>query len=230
LIHMNGRVYDPAIGRFLSADPFMQFPDSTQGLNRYTYVGNNPLSYTDPSGLFSFKKLLGQLAPLLNFIPGCQVWCAALASAVSGYLITGSWSAGLQAGAMTAIGSMAGLAGKGIGNLYARAAFMGIVGGTLSKAGGGRFGDGFLGGVAGTFASTITPTGDLGADMVIGAIVGGTVAKIGGGKFANGAVTGAFAAAIGNMAKGSDVEGTETEPPGRALTENEIAEAQTVYG
>src|SRR5690606_8707986 len=39
LIHMNGRIYDPKIGRFLSADPFVQFPHSTQGYNRYTYVG-----------------------------------------------------------------------------------------------------------------------------------------------------------------------------------------------
>ena len=28
---MNGRVYDPHLGRFLSADPFVQFPESTQG-------------------------------------------------------------------------------------------------------------------------------------------------------------------------------------------------------
>ena len=52
LIHMNGRVYDPTLGRFLSADPFVQFPESTQGFNRYAYVNNNPLSYTDPSGFF----------------------------------------------------------------------------------------------------------------------------------------------------------------------------------
>jgi len=55
LIHMNGRVYDPKLGRFLSADPFVQFPTSTQGYNRYSYVGNNPLSFTDPSGYFSFN-------------------------------------------------------------------------------------------------------------------------------------------------------------------------------
>lgn len=42
LIHMGGRVYDPEIGRFLSPDPFVQFPASTQGFNRYSYVGNNP--------------------------------------------------------------------------------------------------------------------------------------------------------------------------------------------
>ncbi|WP_420347318.1 RHS repeat-associated core domain-containing protein [Pelagibius sp.] len=56
LIHMNGRVYDPTLGRFLSADPFVQAPETTQGFNRYAYVSNNPLSYTDPSG-FSYKDI-----------------------------------------------------------------------------------------------------------------------------------------------------------------------------
>ena len=50
LIHMNGRVYDPDLGRFVSADPFIQFPYYSQSLNRYSYVLNNPLSYIDPTG------------------------------------------------------------------------------------------------------------------------------------------------------------------------------------
>ncbi|CAC9424010.1 hypothetical protein [uncultured Gammaproteobacteria bacterium] len=50
-IHMNGRVYDPQIGRFLSADPYIQAPYNTQSYNRYSYVMNNPLKYTDPSGV-----------------------------------------------------------------------------------------------------------------------------------------------------------------------------------
>lgn len=50
LIHMNGRVYDPAIGRFLSADPFVDQSQGGQGLNRYSYVGNNPLTFADPTG------------------------------------------------------------------------------------------------------------------------------------------------------------------------------------
>ncbi|HFB65846.1 MAG TPA: RHS repeat-associated core domain-containing protein, partial [Aeromonadales bacterium] len=58
LIHMNGRVYDPVMGRFLSADPNIQAPTDTQSLNRYAYVLNNPLSATDPSGYFG-KKLRG---------------------------------------------------------------------------------------------------------------------------------------------------------------------------
>jgi len=58
LIHMNGRVYDPTLGRFLSADPNIQAPTNTQSLNRYAYVLNNPLSATDPSGYFSLKKFI----------------------------------------------------------------------------------------------------------------------------------------------------------------------------
>jgi hypothetical protein len=47
---MGGRVYDPSLGRFLSVDPFIQSETSTQSQNAYTYVMNNPLSGTDPSG------------------------------------------------------------------------------------------------------------------------------------------------------------------------------------
>jgi RHS repeat-associated protein len=50
LIHMNGRVMDSVTGRFLSPDPYVQFPFDGQSLNRYSYVRNNPLSVTDPSG------------------------------------------------------------------------------------------------------------------------------------------------------------------------------------
>lgn len=50
LIHMNGRVFDPVLARFLSADPFVQAPGFTQSFNRYSYTSNNPLHATDPSG------------------------------------------------------------------------------------------------------------------------------------------------------------------------------------
>ncbi|NOK35728.1 hypothetical protein HMI49_21245 [Corallococcus exercitus] len=50
LVNMKGRLYDPRAGRFLSADPFITAPFSSQGYNRYSYVFNNPLSMTDPSG------------------------------------------------------------------------------------------------------------------------------------------------------------------------------------
>ncbi len=52
LIHMNARLYDPEIGRFLSADSYIQEPGLSQNFNRYIYVMNNPLKYNDPSGHF----------------------------------------------------------------------------------------------------------------------------------------------------------------------------------
>ncbi|MGD9599969.1 MAG: RHS repeat-associated core domain-containing protein, partial [Steroidobacteraceae bacterium] len=53
LIHMNGRVQDPLLGRFVSADPNVDAGLGTQGWNRYSYVGNKPLSRVDPSGFYS---------------------------------------------------------------------------------------------------------------------------------------------------------------------------------
>ena len=47
---MGGREYDPKLGRMLSADPFVPDPTATQSFNRYSYVRNNPLSFTDPTG------------------------------------------------------------------------------------------------------------------------------------------------------------------------------------
>jgi RHS repeat-associated protein len=50
LIHMNGRVYDYRLGRFLSVDPIISNPANSQSINPYSYIGNNPLSGTDPTG------------------------------------------------------------------------------------------------------------------------------------------------------------------------------------
>jgi RHS repeat-associated protein len=50
LINMRGRIYDPELGRFMTADPIVQAPFYSQSYNRYAYVFNNPLRYTDPSG------------------------------------------------------------------------------------------------------------------------------------------------------------------------------------
>lgn len=50
LIHMKGRVYDPVLGRFLQPDPIVKYPFDGQSHNRYSYVGNRPLSAVDPSG------------------------------------------------------------------------------------------------------------------------------------------------------------------------------------
>ena len=50
LYNYGARLYDPVIGRFITADSIVQNFSDPQTLNRYSYCRNNPLIYTDPSG------------------------------------------------------------------------------------------------------------------------------------------------------------------------------------
>jgi RHS repeat-associated protein len=61
LINMNGRIYDPKLHRFLQPDNNIQDPYNTQNYNRYGYVMNNPMKYTDPSGEF-LNVIFGYIA------------------------------------------------------------------------------------------------------------------------------------------------------------------------
>ncbi|MES2693281.1 MAG: RHS repeat-associated core domain-containing protein [Verrucomicrobiota bacterium] len=72
LVHMNGRVYDPVLGRFLSADPVVQAPDNPQSYNRYAYVFNNPLSLTDPTG-YSAIEAVNRIQARINGFPTVTV-------------------------------------------------------------------------------------------------------------------------------------------------------------
>ena len=217
LVHMNGRVYDPHLGRFLSADPFVQFPESTQGLNRYSYVDNNPLSFADPSGYFIgklfkvfrnfFRKMLS--VPIIGAIaniavgiycgpaaPVCLAQGSALLAAASGGDIGDIFKAAaiayVSAEAFSYVGHGMPLP-KDPGLRYlAKAAAHGVVGGVRSVASGGKFKHGFLAaGVAQLGAPAIDGLKTVGG-RVAAAVVGGTASKLGGGKFANGALTAAF--------------------------------------
>ena len=66
LVHLNGRVYDPYVGRMMSADPLVPDPTDGQAWNRYSYVINNPLTFTDPSG-YCFLGLCGLFNPISKF-------------------------------------------------------------------------------------------------------------------------------------------------------------------
>lgn len=72
LINMNARLYDPLVGRFLSADPYVQAPDFTQAFNRYSYALNNPLKYVDGNGEFALTT--GTIIALTAIIGGVSNW------------------------------------------------------------------------------------------------------------------------------------------------------------
>ena len=112
IINMNGRLYDPVLGRFLSPDNFVQMPDNAQRYNRYSYCLNKPLKCTDPSGeafvidnttiaftLFSVVSSMMQVAAT-----GRNVWKAGAAIGV--WLGEGGIFPGAIIGG--AIGSVAG--------------------------------------------------------------------------------------------------------------------------
>jgi len=71
LVHMNGRVYDPVIGRFLSRDPLVDGRVS-QGANGYAYVWSNPLTLTDPSGYVAVNVTNRYLGFTSNYLSGGQ--------------------------------------------------------------------------------------------------------------------------------------------------------------
>lgn len=56
LDYMHARYYNPELGRFLSIDPVLGDPKSPQSWNRYTYVSNNPINATDPTGKCEQKE------------------------------------------------------------------------------------------------------------------------------------------------------------------------------
>lgn len=80
LINMNGRMYDPVLGYFTSPDPIIQFADFTQGLNRYAYCLNNPLSMVDPTGHNAWNVII----PI-----------AAIAAAITVTYLSGGFAAGV---------------------------------------------------------------------------------------------------------------------------------------
>lgn len=70
---MGGRIYDPDLGRFLSPDLFIQDLQNEESFNRYSYVWNNPLSHTDPSGYFVrgiFNGLQGMMQGIVGGFAG----------------------------------------------------------------------------------------------------------------------------------------------------------------
>jgi RHS repeat-associated protein len=84
LIHMNGRVYDPHLGRFLSADPIIPTISLSQALNPFSYVMNNPLTLIDPSGYSWLSKLFRSIG---NFVK--KYW-RVIVAVVAAYFV-GVW-------------------------------------------------------------------------------------------------------------------------------------------
>ncbi len=211
LVHMNGRIYDPVISLFLSADPFIQSPYNLQSYNRYAYVVNNPLTFNDPSGyfigmIFSFLGAIwGGVTAAIVAIGGALVANPALAGMILGGIsggmnggiggaIMGAFMGGVTAGLFA--GPQVSILGSSLLSSAVEILAHGVVQGGLAEISGGDFGPAFLAGFAGAalgkFAGPLVKNNSA-AGLIAAAVIGGTASELGGGKFANGAITGSFA-------------------------------------
>jgi RHS repeat-associated protein len=217
LVHMNGRVFDPVLARFLSPDPFVQAPANLQNYNRYSYTLNNPLIATDPSGhwfWFAFwafvgSEVLKQLDIIdvgvaraiqglaLGYMAGPYALGKVLgpigAGAVGGFVTglvasNGNPDAALRGALTGGIFGAASMMTPGVGQ-YAAHAVAGCVSGEIS---GGSCGRGAASAVIGKFVTNEIKDWSPVAKGIATVIAGGTSAVVGGGKFSNGAFTAAF--------------------------------------
>lgn len=189
LINMNGRMYDPLVGRMLSPDNYVQSADASQTFNRYSYVHNNPLKYTDPDGNWAGWD---DVAAIL-IGGGINV------AAHWGQITSGGQFHWDKFGEAFVVGAVAGEAALLSGGA--------VLAGYGAAAGAG----GFIGGAAAGFVASTVSTGVLAAgnnfffndpisprqilkDIAIGTVTGGVIngalAKLNGATFWNGTLPG----------------------------------------
>jgi RHS repeat-associated protein len=199
LIDMNGRVYDPVLGRFLSPDPFIQDMTDLQSLNRYSYCNNNPLSYTDPSGYF-FKKIWKRAKKLFKsvikplIVTAVTIVTAKLTFGAS--LIVSGAAAGFAGNVTNTL-----LNGGSLGDALKSGVKGAIIGGIsagLAHTVGDLAGIA-LGGQEFAQASLMQQAAHIGIKTIGHGIVQGAMAELQGGKFIQGFASGAVSGAAGPL-------------------------------
>ena len=215
LIHMNGRLYDAKLHRFLQPDNFVQEPYNTQNYNRYGYVLNNPLKYTDVTGeLWGMGELASAVVIGAIIAATTYTMTALLTTApfTAGGLIKATFIGAASSTVTFGIGS----ASAGITNFAQRVVFQtlahGSFQGMMSGIQGGNFWTGFASGALSSIAATAfggssyknndgsftrdfrglnasMGGGDIGT-LAFGTVMGGAGATLTGGNFWQGAATG----------------------------------------
>jgi len=182
LYNYKARLYDPLLGRFISADSIVPEPGNLQAYNRYSYCLNNPVVYSDPSGQFSLGDVFnafitGVVAAVVFWAtggagtPGMSTFIAGIAAGAAGGATASALSGGnlqgiLQGAVMGAVigGATGGLLG-GIGAEYGASAMQWAGYGVMAAGGGAAYASGGLDGLAYYAAG------------MLGAMAGGYVAE-----------------------------------------------------
>ena len=198
LIHMGGRIYSPALARFVSPDPFVQYAGYSQSHNRYSYVLNNPLRYIDPSGYWSlggaisdFFGAVGKAAGnVLDVVVGKPLSWIGEQLSKAGHWLGQNWRTVAIIAATVALGPAGG---------YLSAFLIGAaIGGASAALYGGSMEDilrgAILGGITGVLFYGVGSAGLENQYLAAGAhgVVGGVSNVIQGGDFGSGFFAAAF--------------------------------------
>jgi RHS repeat-associated protein len=200
LVHMNARLYDNQIGRFLSADTIIQAPNDSQSYNRYSYVRNNPLMHTDPNGHSWLSKAWKKIKTvvIVVVVAVLAVYTGGLALAAMGYAsVAAATAAGTLGafGAIVASGAVAGFAAGLAGGLLngatlgqsMKAGFKGALWGAVSAGVANGIGTAFSG--AGTGAAA--------ARALAHGLTRAAISKAQGGRYSEGFWSGFASSALG---------------------------------
>ncbi len=221
IINMNGRLYDPVVGRMMAVDNNIQAPDLTQNYNRYSYALNNPLKYTDPDGEWLHIVIGGIIGGTANLlIKGFQGKINNLGDGLKAFGI------GAVAGAVTAAtGGAAGVLANG-GTMATAFSYSAV-----SAAGSSFLGGAVVGGVGSAFGSPILGIGNqiafgdpyslesYGRDVLFGAAIG--------------AASGQISKWLSKSKSGVNPNSGEINPPGKitgiSANESQIADDFNSY-
>lgn len=221
--HMNGRIYDEQLARFLQPDPVVQAPTNGQSWNAYTYVFNNPLAYTDPTGQFGIMGGLALGWAMHNYVHKGMIR--------SGMRAIGPEATGLAVGVGCSFAGPWGILCAAGGSYDAARAF-----GASSK-------EARQAAVAGAFTAAVSYGlnvkygGQVTAGRVaISALAGGIASEIQGGKFGNGFVSAGLTTAVmpqvgfiqndfGRTVVGAIIGGTISEATGGKFANGAISGA-----
>ena len=257
LIHMalgqplNGRIYDPQLGRFLSADFVVPNDEHTESYNRYSYVFNNPLSLTDPDGQCPVCAIVvviigGAATYTVTTVAATIVMSAFFGMMAAAVATEGDPKAMLQGAVSGALfawiggaiqpGAGAGGALSG-GQIAAKIAVHAVAGGLINSAFGGDFRSGALAAGFGAAIGSIkglqiTKNSSIGKIISVGVIrtvAGGIGAELGGGKFVNGAATAAFAYLFNDLSHAYPENGRMSESASYKQTLKDARKAGEYY-
>lgn len=200
LIHMNGRLYDPVINRFMQGDPFIADPGNLADYDRFSYCMNNPVTCTDPSG---YLHIFGH-----NVLPGIfhnQVIMTCVALVAAYFTAGAAWD---YLAFELQVGSTASLAGAAaVGGFTAGAISSGTIKGAVQGAATGLafFGVGEV--LNGSVIEGYDP-GERSLDgVMLHGVAGCVTSEMGGGKCGPGSLSAAFSQAALPVAGNNPTQG-----------------------